>query len=132
MTTGSRRRAPSQASYKRENSRSRPTIRSGSKRFSPASGGGSLGLATHWRLAKAAFARTAEYDRGDKLAHYKLIPSLKEVVFVAHDARRVTVVRREGDAWTTHEASDDETVALTSLGCELAVAEVYRDDTIGP
>jgi phosphoribosylaminoimidazolecarboxamide formyltransferase/IMP cyclohydrolase len=25
--------------------------------------GGSLGLATHWRLAKAAFARTAEYDR---------------------------------------------------------------------
>ena len=37
---------------------------------------------------------TAEYDRGGKLAHYKQIASLREVVLVAHDERLIEVWRR--------------------------------------
>jgi Uma2 family endonuclease len=37
---------------------------------------------------------TEAYDRGEKLSHYKLIPSLEEVVLVAHDEHRLEVWRR--------------------------------------
>jgi Uma2 family endonuclease len=71
---------------------------------------------------------TDEYDRGEKLEHYKRIPSLKEVVFVGHRERIVEVVRREPDgSWTRHAARSGGFVTLVSLGCELAVDEVYRD-----
>lgn len=71
---------------------------------------------------------TEDYDRGDKLGHYKKISSLKEVVFVAHDRREIEVVRRERDgSWSRHVATDGQRVRLSSLGCELSVADVYRD-----
>ncbi len=71
---------------------------------------------------------TEDYDRGEKLGSYKQIPSLEEVVLIAHDRREVEVVRREPDgSWSRQIAGDDDRVRLTSLGCELAVSEIYRD-----
>ena len=71
---------------------------------------------------------TEDYDRGDKLGHYKTIPSLKEVVFVAHDRREVEVVRRERDgSWSRHVATMGQSAKLASLHCELSVAAVYHD-----
>jgi Uma2 family endonuclease len=72
---------------------------------------------------------TEDYDRGEKLASYQDIPSLREVVFVAHDARRIDVVRRGDDGtWSTIAAGPGETVKL-ALGCTLAVDDIYRDPT---
>jgi Uma2 family endonuclease len=71
---------------------------------------------------------TEDYDRGEKLGSYKLIPSLAEVVLVAHDRREVEVVRREADgSWSQRIAKEGERVTLTSLECELPVDEIYRD-----
>ena len=71
---------------------------------------------------------TDAYDRGEKLDHYKQIPSLHAVVFIAHDEHRVDVVQRAADgAWTMMSFRDGESAALTGLGCHLPVAEVYRD-----
>jgi Uma2 family endonuclease len=71
---------------------------------------------------------TEDYDRGDKLGHYKKIASLKEVVFVAYDRREIEVVRRErGGSWSRHVARDGQRVKLTSIECELSVVDVYRD-----
>ena len=71
---------------------------------------------------------TAEYDRGEKLAHYKRIPSLREVVLVAHDEQLIEVWRRdEGDAWIRSEARSG-TIRIASIGTMLDVAEVYRDE----
>ena len=79
-------------------------------------------------LVEVLSPSTEPYDRGDKLAHYKQIPSLAEVVFVAHDRREIEVVRREPDgSWSRHIAQDGDTAHLTSIACDLAVAEVYRD-----
>ncbi|HEX4453859.1 MAG TPA: Uma2 family endonuclease [Kofleriaceae bacterium] len=68
---------------------------------------------------------TAAYDRGEKLAHYKQIPSLREIVLVAHDVRRVDVVRRmPDDSW---QQSSADLVQLESIGCTLSVDAVYFD-----
>jgi len=71
---------------------------------------------------------TEDYDRGDKLGQYKQIPSVAEVVLVAHDRREVEIVRRESDGtWSRHVARAGEAAPLESLGCALRVDAIDRD-----
>lgn len=67
------------------------------------------------------------YDRGEKLSHYKRIPSLREVMLVAHDEKRVDLWRRTESGWTQLSFRAGEAVELESLGCALPVDEIYRD-----
>lgn len=78
-------------------------------------------------LVEVLSPSTEEYDRGEKLEHYKTIPSLHEVMLVAHDRRQVELWQRHGDKWVRSEALEHDTVELESLGCRLSVAEIYRD-----
>ena len=68
---------------------------------------------------------TEDYDRGEKLAHYKRIASLREVMLVAHDEHRVDLWRRVGDHWTQMTFGPGDAVALDSLGCALGVDAIY-------
>lgn len=71
---------------------------------------------------------TEDYDRTEKLGHYRQVPSLAEIVLVAHDRRAVEVVRRGADgAWTREQVTGDGVARLTSLGCGLPLTEVHRD-----
>jgi Uma2 family endonuclease len=71
---------------------------------------------------------TEAYDRGEKFAHYRRIPSLREYVMVSQNRRRIEVFRRnEDESWTLYEASAGQSAKLVSIGCELAVDEVYRN-----
>jgi Uma2 family endonuclease len=71
---------------------------------------------------------TEEYDRGEKLGHYKTIESLREVVLVAHDARRIDVIQRLPDgSWSTTTGGSGDSLELPSIGCTIAVDAVYRD-----
>lgn len=81
-------------------------------------------------LVEVMSPSTEEYDRGEKLAHYQRIPSLTEVVLVAHDERRLEVWRRDGGRWTLDVYRAGERARLPSIG-ELAVDEVYRDPLAG-
>jgi len=75
---------------------------------------------------------TEEYDRREKLSHYQTIPSLEEIVLVAHDRPEIEVVRREANGtWSRHIAGAGQVARLTSIACDLAVAEVYRDPLAG-
>jgi Uma2 family endonuclease len=76
-------------------------------------------------LVEVLSPSTEEYDRGEKLEHYKQIESLQEVVLVHHDERKVVVWRRTGARWSATEHADGA-LAL-ALGCELSVAAIYRD-----
>jgi Uma2 family endonuclease len=78
-------------------------------------------------LVEVLSPSTAEYDRGEKLSHYQRIPSLAEVVLIAHDERRLEVWRREGDHWTVDVFRAGERARLASIESELVVADVYRD-----
>ena len=71
---------------------------------------------------------TEAWDKGEKLDHYKRIPALRECVLVSHRERRVEVVARvSGAEWTSRAAGPGETLALDSVGCALAVDDVYRN-----
>jgi Uma2 family endonuclease len=79
-------------------------------------------------LVEVTSPSTEDYDRGEKLAHYKRIPSLREVVFVSHREKLVEVIRREEDgSWSRHEARHGRGAKLESIECELPVDEVYGD-----
>ena len=69
---------------------------------------------------------TADYDRGDKRAHYQRIPSLREIVFVAHDRRLIEVHRRRTDDWSHDQAGPGEAIVLESLSCRLDVDALYE------
>ena len=78
-------------------------------------------------LVEVLSPRTAGYDRGEKLAHYQLIPSLREVMLVAHDEHRVDLWRRVGDHWTQLTFVPGQSVTLESIACTLPVADIYFD-----
>lgn len=70
---------------------------------------------------------TEHYDRGVKLAHYQLLPSLQEILFVSHRGRWLTVFQRDGDGWTGTDVRAGDTVDLRSLSARLVVNDIYRD-----
>jgi Uma2 family endonuclease len=71
---------------------------------------------------------TEDYDRGEKLSHYQAIPGLDEIVLVAHDRHEIEIIRRETNGtWSRHITGAGQSAHLTSLACDLIVAEVYRD-----
>jgi Uma2 family endonuclease len=68
------------------------------------------------------------YDRGEKFAHYRRIPSLREYVIVSQREPRIEVHRRnEAGRWELYEAGAGETIELASIECRLSVDEIYRD-----
>ena len=70
---------------------------------------------------------TAGFDEGVKFAHYRQVASLQEYLMVAQDKPRlVHYVRQADGSWRLTETSDfNATVPLPSIGCALAVADVY-------
>lgn len=68
---------------------------------------------------------TADYDRGEKLDHYREIPSLSAVVLVAHDGVRVDLLTRGQSGWTMTSFGAGDIVRLDAIGCTLAVDDVY-------
>jgi len=68
------------------------------------------------------------YDRGEKFAHYRRIPSLCEYVLISQHGPRIEVHRRnELGRWELYEAGKGESIELASVGCKLSVDDVYRD-----
>jgi Uma2 family endonuclease len=70
---------------------------------------------------------TEDYDRGEKLANYKRVPSLREIVLVAHDTRRIEVWRRSGDTWTLEVTNEAGAARIVTLDCTLELSDVYDD-----
>ncbi len=70
---------------------------------------------------------TEAQDRGKKFQHYQFIESLTEYLFISQDTCRVEqYVRQSAWTWTYREYHDiDDVVKLESIGCELALKEVY-------
>ena len=71
---------------------------------------------------------TEAYDRGEKAAHYRHLPSLREYVLVSQHRPRIEVFRRnEAGRWELYEYESGSHAELASVGCTIAVDEVYRD-----
>lgn len=70
---------------------------------------------------------TEAYDRGIKLAHYRTLESLGEILLIAQDRVHVEhFVRQASDRWLLVETDDLERVLdLPSIGARLPLHEVY-------
>jgi Uma2 family endonuclease len=66
---------------------------------------------------------TEDYDRGDKLSHYKQLASLRVVLFVSHRARAITVVQRTSSGWEEKEVRRSERVDTAEVA--FAVDDIY-------
>ena len=75
---------------------------------------------------------TEDYDRGDKLSHYKQIPSLQAVLIVSHRTRRITCIARGTSGWEEHEARGGERVVLASPASSFALDDVYEGIALDP
>ncbi len=70
---------------------------------------------------------TEAYDRGNKFAAYRQLPSLKEYVLVSIDERRIEVFRRDDTgSWVLYPFAADETLELASVDFRCALAELFE------
>jgi Uma2 family endonuclease len=75
---------------------------------------------------------TEAYDRGEKFAHYRRIPSLRDYLMVSQREAQIEHYRRnEDDTWTLREVRAPGVVRL-SIGCDLSVEDVYRNPMAEP
>jgi len=68
---------------------------------------------------------TEEYDRGEKLEHYRRIDSLEAIVLVDHRSPQVELWVRGGEDWSRREHGEGGRVELTAIGCALSVDAIY-------
>jgi Uma2 family endonuclease len=88
------------------------------------------------RLAKSApllvvevlSPSTGAYDRGDKFAHYRSVPSLQEYVLVDIDRRATDVYRKGADGlWVLHPFIGEQTVEISSVALAVPAATLFAD-----
>jgi Uma2 family endonuclease len=71
---------------------------------------------------------TAAYDRGDKFAQYRTLPSLQTFVLADPDARRVEVFHRDAQGhWTYEVAEGQGSVHLASIEVTLTLDAIFED-----
>jgi Uma2 family endonuclease len=76
-------------------------------------------------LVEVTSPSSKDYDRGEKLSHYKQLPSLRLVILVSHESPRVTVVEREAQGWTIREYRAGEVAVAESPALRIDVNRLY-------
>ena len=82
-------------------------------------------------LVEVTSPSTEDYDRGEKLSHYKQLPSLKAALLVSHRRPEVTVVERTAAGWRETIARGSESIVVDALELSIAVDELYAGIELG-
>ena len=70
---------------------------------------------------------TQRYDRSEKFAMFRRLVSLREYALIDPDTRRVEVFRPAEDGhWKLFDMSDGDALVLASVGCEIALAALFK------
>ncbi|MDZ7592650.1 MAG: Uma2 family endonuclease [Rubrivivax sp.] len=71
---------------------------------------------------------TAAFDRGDKFAAYRQLPSLAEFLLVDIDARRCELFRKGADGlWVLHPTQGEEALHLACVGLTVGAETLWAD-----
>ena len=70
---------------------------------------------------------TEKWDRGDKFAHYRTLPSLQHYLLVRQEKVGLEHFRRQADGSWRLTDHVDGTIDLDAVGVHLDVASVYRN-----
>jgi Uma2 family endonuclease len=76
---------------------------------------------------------TEKYDRGEKFRRYRTqIETLEDYVLVSQDQMRIEHHHCESDGtWSSSEAvGPEDALVLTSIDCQIPLAEVYRNTKV--
>ncbi len=86
-----------------------------------------LSLLNPAALVEVLSPSTADYDRTEKLADYQRIQSVRHIVHIAHDARRIDVWSRDQGNWKCLSFGPSQEARLPELDLTLDVDATYRD-----
>jgi len=79
-------------------------------------------------IAEVLSPSTAAYDLGGKFAHYRQIPTLREIAFIDLDARRADVYRKGADGlWVLHPFDAGADVRLASVDLTITAAALFAE-----
>lgn len=71
---------------------------------------------------------TASYDRGDKFADYRRLPSLVEYLLVTVPSRRCDLYRKGADGlWVLHPTEGEQDLVLASVGLTVSHAALWAE-----
>jgi Uma2 family endonuclease len=69
---------------------------------------------------------TEAHDRSVKLVDYRHIPSVREIVLVASNDKKVEHWRREGAGWTVVDLEAADRIDFRAIGFDIAVEALYE------
>jgi Uma2 family endonuclease len=69
---------------------------------------------------------TALHDRGRKLDHYRQLPSVKEILLVASEERRIQHWRRDGGHWRVDDLIGEADLQLAIVPDAIPLASIYQ------
>lgn len=79
-------------------------------------------------LVEVLSPTTEANDRGEKFAHYRTLPSLREYILISQDRILVERFVRQGDDWLLTALNDPNvTLHLTSIDCAIPLSNIYTD-----
>jgi Uma2 family endonuclease len=70
---------------------------------------------------------TGQVDRWRKVADYRTLPSVQEILVVFSDERRVEVQRRRPDGWRVEDLIGQAEITLSCCAAPVPLDAVYRD-----
>jgi len=79
-------------------------------------------------IVEVLWPSTAAFHRGEKFAAYRLLPTLREVLFVDPATRRSDLYRLGAEGlWVLHPTAADEGVSLQSVGLTIPGAALWAE-----
>lgn len=88
----------------------------------------SVGLTLNPTLIVEVLSDGSEsYDRGEKFARYRTLPSLEEYVLVSQNTPRGETFVKQNDKWFINETAEglDAKAELVSLGVKMPLKDIY-------
>lgn len=79
-------------------------------------------------LVEVLLPTTAAYDRGEKFAAYRKLPSLREYLLVDVDTRACDLFRRGDDGlWVLHPFEPGQALMLASVELQIRAAQLWAE-----
>jgi Uma2 family endonuclease len=75
---------------------------------------------------------TGQVDRWRKVADYRTLPSVQEILVVFSDERRVELQRRASDGWRVEDLIGKAEIGLPCCDAPIPLTAIYRDLLEGP
>ena len=85
-----------------------------------------LAIAEPTLIVEVLSPSTAAHDRGVKLADYRKLAAVEQILLIASEDRHVEVWRRVEDGWKVQDLIGDAAIALAIDGEPLPLAALYE------